>query len=113
MQQNNFKISEGRYDLLIKLLKGIQSHLKEQDVLKKNILDIEEACRYLNLSDSTVYKLTSKNEIKHYKPNGKKIYFKKEDLDNWILSKSKKLDEVEMEIARENVRELLKSIDNV
>lgn len=110
MQQNNFKVSEDRYDFLIKLLKGIKSHLEGQEVLQKEILDLEEACKYLNLSDSSIYKLTSKNEIRHYKPNGKKIYFKKEDLDGWILSKSNKLNEEELETARDNVRELFKNI---
>lgn len=47
----------------------------------------QEACSYLNFSRSYLYKLTSKNEITHYKPNGKKIYFTKADLDSWLLRK--------------------------
>jgi excisionase family DNA binding protein len=46
-----------------------------------------EACGYLNLSKSYLYKLTSKGEIGHYKPNGKKIYFTKANLDSWLLRK--------------------------
>lgn len=46
---------------------------------------LEEAASYLGVSKSHLYKLTSKSEIPHYKPNGKTIYFKRGDLDNWVL----------------------------
>jgi hypothetical protein len=29
--------------------------------------------------------MTSKGEITYYKPNGKLIYFKRSDLDDWML----------------------------
>ena len=44
-----------------------------------------EAAQYLNVSKSYLYKLTCFNKIPYYKPNGKKIYFSKSDLDKWIL----------------------------
>ncbi|MCE1165313.1 MAG: helix-turn-helix domain-containing protein [Bacteroidetes bacterium] len=47
----------------------------------------EEASKYLNLSKSHLYKLTSTGVIPHYKPGGKIIYFEKSELDEWILSK--------------------------
>jgi excisionase family DNA binding protein len=43
-----------------------------------------EAAKYLKVSPSHIYRLTSQGCIPHYKPNGKKIYFNKEDLDGWI-----------------------------
>ncbi len=43
-----------------------------------------EACQYLDFSKSYLYKLTSKNLIPHYKPNGKKIFFSKRELCAWI-----------------------------
>ncbi len=43
-----------------------------------------EAAKYLKVSPSHIYRLTSQGCIPHYKPNGKKIYFSKEDLDRWI-----------------------------
>lgn len=48
-------------------------------------LNVEEAARYLDLSPSYLYKLTSRGEIPHYKPNGKRLYFLKSDLRKWIL----------------------------
>lgn len=46
---------------------------------------LKDAAEYLNISKSYLYKLTYKNAIPYYKPNGKKIYFSKSELDNWIM----------------------------
>lgn len=51
----------------------------------KNVLAFEEAARYLDLADSYLYKLTSSQQIPFYKPNGKKLYFKREELDARML----------------------------
>jgi excisionase family DNA binding protein len=48
------------------------------------LMTCEEAAKYLKVSQSHIYKLTSQDRIPHYKPAGKKIYFSKEDLDGWI-----------------------------
>ncbi|QIG90658.1 helix-turn-helix domain-containing protein [Chryseobacterium sp. POL2] len=51
----------------------------------KDILSFQEAIQYLDLSESSLYKLTSDSKITFFKPNGGKLYFKKTDLDNWML----------------------------
>ena len=48
-------------------------------------LTLKEASEYLDISKSYLYKLTSTNQIPHYKPNGKKIYFQKSELNQWLL----------------------------
>jgi excisionase family DNA binding protein len=50
-------------------------------------LTTEEAAEYLRISTSHLYKLTSKGKIPHYKPEGKKVYFEKSELDAWLLRK--------------------------
>ena len=50
----------------------------------KNVLSFEEASRFLNLSKSHLYKLTSGNLIPHYKPQGKMLYFEKTELEAWL-----------------------------
>lgn len=55
----------------------------------KEMLSLEEACFYLNISKSLLYKLTSANVIPHFKPRGKMVYFSKNDLDEWIRSDQK------------------------
>lgn len=49
--------------------------------MNKNVLSFEEASRFLNLSKSYLYKLTSGNLIPHYKPQGKMLYFEKAELE--------------------------------
>ncbi len=67
--------------------------------MKKLILTTGEACTYLDLSKSSLYKMTYKKKIPFSKPNGGKMYFKKEDLDNWMLSnKSNSTDELENKV---------------
>lgn len=49
-------------------------------------LTIEQATRYLSVSRSFLYSLTSRGEIAHFKPGGKLVYFQKVDLDKWLFS---------------------------
>ena len=48
-------------------------------------MGFDDAAKYLGISKSYLYKLTCKNAIPFYKPNGKKIYFSKAELDKWIM----------------------------
>ena len=43
-----------------------------------------EAAKFLDLSPSHLYKLTSERKIPHFKPNGKKIYFDESELVQWF-----------------------------
>lgn len=86
-------------DLFQKIIE-IEALLKKQYALSKEILTLEESADYLQLSKSALYKMTSKKEIPFYNPGGKKIYFKKLELDNWVLSnKSNGIDEVDDKIS--------------
>lgn len=67
------------------ILIEIKNILEKQNLVSKDILNFEEALSYLKVSKSFLYKLTSKGEITYYKPNGKLIYFKRSDLDDWML----------------------------
>jgi excisionase family DNA binding protein len=67
--------------------KTIEERIEELESLvyaSKNVLSFEEACKYLNLSKSYLYKLTSAQQIPHYKPQGKMIYFEKDALEAWL-----------------------------
>lgn len=48
-----------------------------------------EASLYLSLSIHYVRRLGREKEIPSYKPNGKCMYFKVEDLDNYLLSNNR------------------------
>jgi len=68
-----------------KKLKLIIELLKAQNIQQKEVLSFKEALSYLNTSASFLYKLTANNRITFFKPSGKLIYFKKINLDEWIL----------------------------
>lgn len=83
-----------------KRLDEIEALLRKQYALNKEILTLEEAADFLSLSKSAIYKLTSKKEIPYYTPGGKKIFFKRIELENWVLtSKSVSVGEVDDEIS--------------
>jgi excisionase family DNA binding protein len=72
--------------------------LEQTIFLTKNILSFDEASRFLNLSKSYLYKLTSGSLIPHYKPQGKMLYFEKDELEAWLRQNPVK---TQMQIARE------------
>lgn len=53
--------------------------------MEKKILTIENVAEMLGVSKSYVYKLTSKRILPHYKPMGKVVYFKREEIEDWIF----------------------------
>lgn len=68
---------------IIEKLETILKRLEENETL----MTFDDACKYLCVSESTLYKLTSQGKIGHYKPNGKMIYFSMHQLNSWIKSR--------------------------
>ena len=56
---------------------------------QKNVLNFSEVKLYTNLSKSYLYELTSSGGIPCYKPNGKQLYFKRQEIEDWLLSNRK------------------------
>ena len=52
----------------------------------KEVLTADEACKYMGISKSYLYKLTMRMEIPHYKPMGKMCYFNRGELEQWLQS---------------------------
>ena len=73
-------------------LERIESLLLNQ----KTVLNFVEVAEYIGFSQSYLYKLTSKSEIPFYCPNGKQLFFKREEIDSWLLrNRSKTNEEIE------------------
>ena len=53
---------------------------------QKDVLTSDEAARYLGVSKSCLYKWTMDRKIPHYKPNGKNVYFNRQEVENWMQS---------------------------
>jgi excisionase family DNA binding protein len=87
-------------ELIYQKLESIEKMLIEQNLLKKDVLNFIEAALYLDVSHSHLYKLTSTGAIPCYKPNGKKVYFNRQELDTWLLRKRQTTsDEIEQQAA--------------
>ena len=59
-------------------------------------LTLPEAAEYLGVSKSHLYKLTSGAKIAHFKPAGKKLYFRKSDLSAYLF-RNKRTSENDLE----------------
>lgn len=87
-------------DEIIIRLERLERLIESQNINSKEVLNFNETCHYLELSQSHLYKLTSSGAIPHYKPNGKKIYFNRPELDAWLLrNRMNSKDEIEQDAA--------------
>ena len=64
---------------------NIENSISKLSIAVKTILSAEEASEFLGIKPSYLYKLTSDKKIRFFKPQGKLIYFKKEDLEAFLL----------------------------
>ncbi len=84
--------------IILNKLTAIESLLEATNQTKP--LTLPEAAKFLNLSQSHLYKLTSERKIPHFKPNGKKIYFDESELVKWLKRKpTRTLEETEEKAA--------------
>jgi excisionase family DNA binding protein len=80
----------------------MEKDMKEQGLIKNNItapsyyfkeaLTVEEAAEYTRLSIGTLYVLTHEKRIPFYKPLGKRIYFKRTELDGFMFRNKQSAD---------------------
>ncbi len=67
-----------------KILDKLENIERNTLLMSKNVLSIEDVELLTGLSRRYLYKLTSRNEIPHYKPNGKKMYFDRKEIEDWM-----------------------------
>lgn len=51
----------------------------------KNVLTLEDVALITGYSKGHIYRLTSEQGIPHYKPNGRNLFFKKDEIEDWLL----------------------------
>lgn len=69
--------------------KGFNDIKSNINLIKQNskeVLTLKEVADYTGLSKSYLYKLTMRQEIPHYKPSGKCIYFNRLEVEQWLQS---------------------------
>ncbi len=74
------------------------------EAITKNVLTLEEALEYTGYSRSYLYKLTAARKIPYYKPNGKRLFFNREELERWLqqnrITPESELDEKAMKMTK-------------
>lgn len=73
-------------------IEKLETLIRDHLLTQKAALSFDEAVVYMNISPSLLYRLTSKRAIPAFKPGGKLLFFRRADLDNWMLSKRRKTD---------------------
>ncbi len=64
----------------------------------KDMFTVDEACSFMGVSKSTLYKMSSSNAIPLYKPTGGRIYFKRDDIISYLQqNRIKSQKEIEQE----------------
>lgn len=91
------------FDGVYERLDALELMLRENIAPQSELLSLEAACKYLKLSASYIYKLTSRRMIPHYSPLGKKLYFRRSELDQWIQQKRVSTNEELMAKASEHI----------
>ena len=74
-------------------------------VIEDKYLTAKEAAAYIGASINYFYKLTSSHKLPMYNPTGRKLLFKKSELDSWVMSARIPTDE---ELTTQAQTELLK-----
>lgn len=69
----------------IKQLFFTMKELEDRIYTTKRVMNFEEVCKYIGISDSALYKMTSAGTIPFHKPRGKMLYFDKYEIDEWLL----------------------------
>ncbi len=84
-----------------------------EDILlmgQKEMLVVDDVARLTGIGKNTIYQLTCKKLIPHYKPSRKLLYFKKSEIVEWMQQNRVSTDaELEAEAAAYNLKRSLKN----
>lgn len=103
--ENPFELLNERLNRIETLLENIynQRIIPEAGDVSPKIMTTKTVATYLNVTPSTIYKMTSSREIPHSK-RGKILYFDKKEIDEWVL-KNKRLTNQDIDdLAKDYIR---------
>lgn len=67
-------------------------------IQQKEMLNVQELSDYIGMSTSSIYKLVYNNVIPFYKPNGKILYFDREEINTWLRrNKSQSISQIQQQ----------------
>lgn len=70
----------------VEIQKLMRSELEKVALNQKDVLTVDECVIFTGMSKSYLYRLTQQQLIPFYKPHGKKIYFSRDEITQWLLS---------------------------
>lgn len=62
-----------------------ETKTNKKNTVNNEVFTLSEACEYLSISRSSLYKMNMEKVIPFYKPS-RKVYYKKSDLDDYLNS---------------------------
>ncbi len=78
----------------------LETNTSIQNSNKDEVLDIKQAAEYLHIPFRSIYNLTYKRLIPHFK-KGKRLLFNKDSLNEWIKSgKQETIEEIQQNLIR-------------
>ncbi|WP_159019839.1 helix-turn-helix domain-containing protein [Algibacter sp. L3A6] len=87
MKKQFFMLSEDEIENLVERISSkMRKHYDSQNSIQEDeLLSIDEAAKFVKLSKATLYGLVHKKEIP-YSKKGKRLYFQKSELFDWVKS---------------------------
>lgn len=89
---------------LAPIIEMIERKFDELKFMQKPFMTVDELSIYLGLSPQYIRKMTHNREIPYFKPNGKKLYFDKEEIDQWVFKSRVATNEELLEDARQRLK---------
>ena len=89
MEKISFEQLPEMVALLLEKVNRLESILtgnKDEGIVLKEMLTIEEAVAYTGVSKSWLYKMTMRGDLPTYRPGGKRIYLKRSEINEWMSS---------------------------
>lgn len=72
-------------DILQTQIRDLQAALEQVAAGSGEVLNFEQCLKVTGFSKGLLYRMTSCREIPHYK-RGKFVFFKRSEVENWLLS---------------------------
>jgi excisionase family DNA binding protein len=79
---------ENPFEIILEKLSNIERAIEKLNATSNEVegfMNVEQVASFIGLSKPTIYGLTHGRKIPHFK-TGKKLCFKKSEIENWITS---------------------------
>jgi len=79
----------------------------DHSLSKEDFMTVKMVADYLDVSISTVYSWNHKKKIRRYKLNGRRVFFLKKDIDDFVFNEMnccKSMKQLEAEVYRESLQ---------